>query len=1336
MAKNDKGDRSQKYGVFNALPAATKVTQNINIVGAEALPEPPRDDDLRPDFYGSTGLWNRVLRAENRNLEAFVARIIEGALRLSRDLLTDDRYPHFRLYDEVRSRNLVKVLDEIVIGRSPAAMLTEVEAACCLVGCFIHPFAMVPHPDWIKQLDDSDCSEGSAWADYLNNRPSLEHVRSWLKETQENAVGAVKCGQMSQSECIDAHLLRGFIQERCMGGCEKNDSNLYFWLTELACACDDCDEELFFAFQDNGRIVDWKMDLSLIGRSVYHDVEWLRRELAGFLRDDHNIALCGELLRFANILCFDANSTPEYFVQQLTCVDELDLLSWYPGYCSNFARWKFDGEGLALLEEGSSAGKARTLRFVDNECQHPVHEKVIRDCVERLEEEFNSLSRELGVQKNETDQAGLRRKWLPRKPQTVKFKADVRSAKGENGKDLYIYNPLKFELTKDEILHLLMGERLYGDPDLCLRELIQNALDALDVRKQRYESKFPGESRDFSTDPRVVVTWGREATTEQHTITVRDFGTGMSPETVEKYFAQIGKSYYRSSEFLRDQRKMADDGNYATPISQFGIGILSCFMIADRIRVRTKPSSSHGIKESDRDGGASNLRLLGVGSMFYFEGGGQEDDAGQSRLNEPGTEITLWLKHGIRVEHDGKWLDRLRYEFEYSDHRVEDADDSTEDIIEESLNEDRTIDPAYVIGKYFVWPKFPIEFPNLGPVRGTDDPAPRVSSDFHLRYLMPIPETPLLQMRERGEWKPPIPDSVQWDTFDWEDRPKDWAETTDKNATPTASRVRLVYPNSDRTSGRDFPPRQINEIELADLAACVASVCEPADGQVLVNGMHIPRLGLCELVADLRGILGVSVWFDFRGVASPPLSINRLSVVTSGDEWREAVEVMRGVVDRFMERLYEESRRQFSFETVDSAATFSGLTTPQILWQRKMNSAEDRIRVLPRSKETGWRNTIEKDFDWSFVKLILGHRVAAAPIFRTLRRTYKGGIPKLNSKTAEYVSPEVLKQLQQAYKELDQNKPSGDALDIFGKLAPFKDADELISGKSNPRNSLIVTRARDILRDLVTEGYPDVMLRNTEQTKKFVSAEHQTGSRKDKVAGPQDFLKAIGDCLSNGREFTPGKFARYELLAHVGALLNWHPGFEDRSYLRRTAPAIFSPHDMPPADSSEPTKGFVRYIAQYDIIFPFTTFLQGDLGRVLSRWREDEETMLDFDALLVFAALPFLLPEPENVPWETISKKAFGPVKKIRALIPNPELWFEPFSNWGNLHADQMNPDKNDYGIQNRCLSACWDIEQGRILFDRGVASRDRLDKSGRTKKEIYHEIQEKLPPQGFRPRK
>lgn len=133
---------------------------------------------------------------------------------------------------------------------------------------------------------------------------------------------------------------------------------------------------------------------------------------------------------------------------------------------------------------------------------------------------------------------------------------------------------LKFKLEHKNIIQLLMGARLYRDEFMCLRELYQNALDA--CRCMRAEL---GGTRELE----IEFGLGRDAGGDY--LYCRDQGTGMTMDIVKNYLLRIGNSYYQSDEF---RRKNAGWGDAVAPVSEFGIGLLSCYMIADRIEIITR----------------------------------------------------------------------------------------------------------------------------------------------------------------------------------------------------------------------------------------------------------------------------------------------------------------------------------------------------------------------------------------------------------------------------------------------------------------------------------------------------------------------------------------------------------------------------------------------------------------------------------------------------------------------------------------------------------------------------------------------------------------------------
>ena len=89
-------------------------------------------------------------------------------------------------------------------------------------------------------------------------------------------------------------------------------------------------------------------------------------------------------------------------------------------------------------------------------------------------------------------------------------------------------------------------------------------------------------------------------------LSIKDNGKGMSASIIENYLLKIGNSYYQSPDFYQSQ---AETGFVYTPTSQFGIGILSCFIIGDRIEIVTKEDNGNYIACS----------IDGPSEFFYYK---------------------------------------------------------------------------------------------------------------------------------------------------------------------------------------------------------------------------------------------------------------------------------------------------------------------------------------------------------------------------------------------------------------------------------------------------------------------------------------------------------------------------------------------------------------------------------------------------------------------------------------------------------------------------------------------------------------------------------------------
>ena len=81
-----------------------------------------------------------------------------------------------------------------------------------------------------------------------------------------------------------------------------------------------------------------------------------------------------------------------------------------------------------------------------------------------------------------------------------------------------------------------MGTKLYGKPEVALRELIQNSIDACLLRQRM--SEYWG----VEYTPQITVSLYTENGIDY--LQVKDNGIGMNQHIIDKYYTNIGCSYY------------------------------------------------------------------------------------------------------------------------------------------------------------------------------------------------------------------------------------------------------------------------------------------------------------------------------------------------------------------------------------------------------------------------------------------------------------------------------------------------------------------------------------------------------------------------------------------------------------------------------------------------------------------------------------------------------------------------------------------------------------------------------------------------------------------------
>lgn len=162
----------------------------------------------------------------------------------------------------------------------------------------------------------------------------------------------------------------------------------------------------------------------------------------------------------------------------------------------------------------------------------------------------------------------------------------------------------------------ILSDHLYSSPDVYIRELLQNGVDAINARKNL------GDGTEIAGCITLDIEDGKK-------LVFTDNGLGLTESEIHQFLAIIGES---------SKRNLADGRIQTDYIGRFGIGLLSCFMVSDEIKMYTK---------SCKAGNAPVLEWRGKPDGTYNiinHGAGCKD---APFFNEsPGTQVVLFAKPG------------------------------------------------------------------------------------------------------------------------------------------------------------------------------------------------------------------------------------------------------------------------------------------------------------------------------------------------------------------------------------------------------------------------------------------------------------------------------------------------------------------------------------------------------------------------------------------------------------------------------------------------------------------------------------------------------------------
>jgi nucleoside phosphorylase len=282
------------------------------------------------------------------------------------------------------------------------------------------------------------------------------------------------------------------------------------------------------------------------------------------------------VLRVADVLDFDPERTPEVILQHCR-LDPTKGISWARDLHLSFQ--------IRRIEEARADARAHILlsAVLESAYEHRALE-VVADDVDRELATCHKLAGEVDLGRGVIAGERLPHRWDL--PSSVYRQIQPRP-------DSYEYIDGAFRPSIRRILEMLSGVALYGATEHAVRELLQNAFDAVkeQVARQRLQETLGGANdpdavRTIRQAYRIVVRV--EEREGRAWLTCDDLGVGMTKAIIAKHLLVSGAA--RRHDLLELERRCRTKGFSVERTGQFGIGVLSYFMLADEVVIETRRS--------------------------------------------------------------------------------------------------------------------------------------------------------------------------------------------------------------------------------------------------------------------------------------------------------------------------------------------------------------------------------------------------------------------------------------------------------------------------------------------------------------------------------------------------------------------------------------------------------------------------------------------------------------------------------------------------------------------------------------------------------------------------
>lgn len=556
-----------------------------------------------PESLEGTRLFGLLTQRPDHEEIAHKLRVFEKSVSPQLDLILAGPFSAYTLHNKAHSLKLVHLVPYIVPDRT-LSYLCPLEMQIFICAAFLHDLGMsLTSTELSRLVESSDYLESvrgwpELWAD-------IENCRSMLKSPDMEA------GERSQVELRLAQLHNAGVANY-LRPIHAVPSRYLEILPAIYRAAGTEDLFAYRGVSFVSQLVDvcasHMVPVSQL-LTVHDGYEMRYPDDALIAGQKVNVRFLACLLRITDVMDFDRERTPRLLFESLGIANRA-----VPGADLSLNEWN---KHLAV----HSIEIASDEIVYAGVSKHPVIEKTVRDFCITMEREIRdttAITKRFSGQNAEAYQIDL--------PLCVRPRIQSEG---------YTFKDFALTLNHKAVANLLMGERLYSHAEAALRELIQNAEDACLARRELSQENYT---------PEIVLDAYVDGQGRRW-LRVRDNGIGMDEHVLSEYFLKLGNTYYNSLEFERSMSARGRKPSSFVPISRFGVGIASVFMIADIMEIETRRFLSPRHDESHRF-----LRIERLGSLAYVL---------ESGVSPAGTEVRLRLKR--EFDNDNFLADCITY---------------------------------------------------------------------------------------------------------------------------------------------------------------------------------------------------------------------------------------------------------------------------------------------------------------------------------------------------------------------------------------------------------------------------------------------------------------------------------------------------------------------------------------------------------------------------------------------------------------------------------------------------------------------------------------------------